>query len=173
MSGSSIEFTASKGFNGVVALTGDQLVDEIFHKFQNACARNDREGALGENLALGLGFYIADTQQEAIDNLRPFHDERYKWFSPFGFVRYADEEGRVWGTPGAPARTPRIEDGVAQKAWICGPAEDFVGHLKEIEGKYPGLEHVILHWPEGMPRDIFLDQLRLFAKEVMPHFHSE
>jgi len=35
------------------------------------------------------------------------------------------------------------------------------------------LEHVILHWPEGMPRDIFLDQLRLFAKEVMPHFHSE
>ena len=173
VSGSSIEFTASKGFNGVVALTGDQLVDEIFHKFQNACARNDREGALGENLALGLGFYIADTQQEAIDNLRPFHDERYKWFSPFGFVRYADEEGRVWGTPGAPARTPRIEDGVAQKAWICGPAEDFVGHLKEIEGKYPGLEHVILHWPEGMPRDIFLDQLRLFAKEVMPHFHSE
>ncbi len=173
VSGSSIEFTASKGFNGVVALTGDQLVDEIFHKFQNACARNDREGALGENLALGLGFYIADTQQEAIDNLRPFHDERYKWFSPFGFVRYADEEGRVWGTPGAPARTPRIEDGVAQKAWICGPAEDFVGHLKEIEGKYPGLEHVILHWPEGMPRDIFLHQLRLFAKEVMPHFHSE
>ena len=173
VSGSSIEFTASKGFNGVVALTGDQLVDDIFHKFQNACARNDREGPLGENLALGLGFYIADTQQEAIDNLRPFHDERYKWFSPFGFVRYADEEGRVWGTPGAPARTPRIEDGVAQKAWICGPAEDFVRHLKEIEGKYPGLEHVILHWPEGMPRDIFLDQLRLFAKEVMPHFHSE
>ena len=172
VSGSSIEFTARKGFNGVVALTGDQLVDDIFHKFRDACVQNGRGGILGENLALGLGFYIAETQEEAVNNLRPFHDERYKWFSPFGFVRYADEEGRVWGTPGAPARTPRIEDGVEQKAWICGPAEDFVGHLREIEKKYPGLEHVILHWPEGMPRDAFLDQLRLFAKEVMPHFKS-
>ena len=172
VSGSSIEFTARKGFNGVVALTGDQLVDDIFHKFRDACVQNGRGGILGENLALGLGFYIAETQEEAVNNLRPFHDERYKWFSPFGFVRYADEEGRVWGTPGAPARTPRIEDGVEQKAWICGPAEDFVGHLREIEKKYPGLEHVILHWPEGMPRDAFLNQLRLFAKEVMPHFQS-
>jgi len=172
VSGSSIEFTARKGFNGVVALTGDQLVDDIFHKFRDACVENGRGGTLGKHLALGLGFYIAGTQEEAVNNLRPFHDERYKWFSPFGFVRYADEEGRVWGTPGAPARTPRIEDGVEQKAWICGPAEDFVEHLREIERKYPGLEHVILHWPEGMPRDAFLNQLRLFAKEVMPHFHS-
>ena len=170
--GSSIEFTARKGFNGVVALTGDQLVEDIFHKFRDACVQKGRGGILGAHLALGLGFYIAEPQEEAVNNLRPFHDERYKWFSPFGFVRYADEEGRVWGTPGAPARTPRIEDGVEQKAWICGPAEDFVEHLREIEKKYPGLEHVILHWPEGMPRDAFLDQLRLFAKEVMPHFQS-
>ena len=62
--------------------------------------------------------------------------------------------------------------GVEQKAWICGPAEDFVEHLREIERKYPGLEHVILHWPEGMPRDAFLNQVRLFAKEVMPEFQS-
>ena len=173
VSGSSIEFTARKGFNGVVALTGDQLVDDIFHKFRDACVQNGRGGILGELLALGLGFYIAETQEEAVNNLRPFHDERYKWFSPFGFVRYADEEGRVWGTPGAPARTPRIEDGVDQKAWICGPASDFVKHLREIERKYPGLEHIILHWPEGMPRDAFLDQLRLFARDVMPHFKSQ
>ena len=173
VSGGSIEFSARKGFNGVVALTGDQLVDDIFHKFRDACVENGRGGLLGENLALGLGFYIAETQEKAVSNLRPFHDERYKWFSPFGFVRYADEEGRVWGTPGAPARTPRIEDGVDQKAWICGPASDFVRHLREIERKYPGLEHIILHWPEGMPRDAFLDQLRLFAKDVMPHFKSQ
>ena len=173
VSGGSIEFTARKGFNGVVALTGDQLVDDIFHKFRDACVENGRGGLLGENLALGLGFYIAETQEKAVSNLRPFHDERYKWFSPFGFVRYADEEGRVWGTPGAPARTPRIEDGVDQKAWVCGPASDFVKHLREIERKYPGLEHIILHWPEGMPRDAFLDQLRLFAKDVMPHFKSQ
>ena len=173
VSGSSIEFTARMGFNGVVALTGEKLVDQAFIRFRDACVENGRGNLLGEGLALGVGFYIADSEKEAIEKLRPFHDERYKWFSPFGFVRYTDEAGRVWGTPGAPARTPRIEDGVEQKAWICGPASHFVEFLKETEKKYPGLEHVILHWPEGMPRDAFLEQLEIFATDVMPHFQIE
>ncbi len=51
----------------------------------------------------GAGIYLADSQEEAIRRVEPAHDERYKWFAPFGFVRYADEQGRTWGTPGAPA----------------------------------------------------------------------
>ena len=53
----------------------------------------------------GAGVYLADSEEEAIRRLEPAHDERFKWFAPFGFVRYADEQGRTWGTPGAPART--------------------------------------------------------------------
>src|SRR2546426_5999601 len=45
--------------------------------------------------------YLADTPAEAKRRVEPSHDERYKWFAPFGFVRYADEQGRTWGTPGA------------------------------------------------------------------------
>ena len=170
VSGSSIDFTVKNGFNGVVALTGEKLVDQAFHRFRDACERNGRSNVLGSGLALGIGFYIADNENDAMERLRPFHDERFKWFAPFGFVRYADEEGRVWGTPGAPARTPRIEDGVEQKAWICGPPSHQIEFLKEIEEKYPGLENIILHWPEGMPRDEYLSQLRIFAEEVMPAF---
>ena len=170
VSGSSIDFTVKNGFNGVVALTGEKLVDQAFHRFRDACERNGRGNVLGSGLALGIGFYIADNENDAMERLRPFHDERFKWFAPFGFVRYADEEGRVWGTPGAPARTPRIEDGVQQKAWICGPPSHQIEFLKKVEGKYPGLENIMLHWPEGMPRDEYLSQLRIFAEEVMPAF---
>ena len=170
VSGSSIDFTVKNGFNGVVALTGEKLVDQAFHRFRDACERNGRGNVLGSGLALGIGFYIADNENDAMERLRPFHDERFKWFAPFGFVRYADEEGRVWGTPGAPARTPRIEDGVQQKAWICGPPSHQIEFLKEVEEKYPGLENIMLHWPEGMPRDEYLSQLRIFAEEVMPAF---
>lgn len=170
VSGSSIDFTVKNGFNGVVALTGEKLVDQAFHRFRDACERNGRGNVLGSGLALGIGFYIADNENDAMERLRPFHDERFKWFAPFGFVRYADEEGRVWGTPGAPARTPRIEDGVQQKAWICGPPSHQIEFLKGIEEKYPGLENIILHWPEGMPRGEYLSQLRIFAEEVMPAF---
>ena len=67
---------------------------------------------------------------------------------------------------------PNIEDGVQQKAWICGPSDKFVDYLHELENKYPGLEHIILHWAEGMPRDEFMEQLRRFAKEVMPAFQG-
>ena len=172
VSGRTIDFIAQNGINGVVGLTGESLVGGIFEQYRDANAKYGRELQLGENLALEFGFYIADTQQEAMDRLRPYHDERYKWFAPFGFVRYADEEGRVWGTPGAPARTPFIEDGVEQKAWICGPPEDFVAFLRDLESKYPGLEHVILHYAEGMPRAEFLQQLTTFADEVMPHFKA-
>ena len=170
VSGSSIDFTVKNGFNGVVALTGEKLVDQAFHRFRDACERNGRGNVLGSGLALGIGFYIADNENDAMERLRPFHDERFKWFAPFGFVRYADEEGRVWGTPGAPARTPRIEDGVQQKAWICGPPSHQNEFLKKVEEKYPGLENIMLHWPEGMPRDEYLSQLRIFAEEVMPAF---
>ncbi|MEE3345442.1 MAG: LLM class flavin-dependent oxidoreductase [Chloroflexota bacterium] len=170
VSGSSIDFTVKNGFNGVVALTGEKLVDQAFHRFRDACERNGRGNVLGSGLALGIGFYIADNENDAMERLRPFHDERFKWFAPFGFVRYADEEGRVWGTPGAPARTPRIEDGVQQKAWICGPPSHQIEFLKKVEEKYPGLENIMLHWPEGMPRDEYLSQLRIFAEEVMPAF---
>ncbi len=170
VSGRTIDFIARNGIRGVVALTGETLVEEIFEQYRDANAKYGQNLALGENLALGVGFYLADTQEEAMERLRPYHDERYKWFAPFGFVRYADEQGRTWGTPGAPARTPYIEDGVQQKAWFCGPPEDFVQFLKDMESKYPGLEHVILHWAEGMPRAESMEQLRIFAEEVMPAF---
>ena len=173
VSGRSIEFTARNGFKGVVALTGETIVEDMFARYKEAAAQHGRELELGEDLALGIGFYIADTEQEAIERLRPFHDERYKWFAPFGFVRYADVQGRTWGTPGAPARVPRVEDGAQQKAWICGPASELVDYLREVESKYPGLEHIILHWPEGMPRDEFMEQLRVFAAEVIPAFQRQ
>ena len=170
VSGRTIDFIARNGIKGMVALTGETLRDQAFDQFREASARHGRDLAPGEDLALGVGFYLSETQEEAVRRIRPYHDERYKWFAPFGFVRYADEEGRPWGTPGAPARPPRIEDGVEQKAWICGPPEKFVEFLREMESKYPALEHIVLHWAEGMPQREFMDQLKIFANEVMPAF---
>ena len=57
-----------------------------------------------------------------------------------------------------------------QKVWACGPPELIVQLLKEFERKYPGLEDIILQWPEGMPWHEFREQLSLFAHGVMPAF---
>ncbi len=169
-SGRTLDYIARKGIKGMVALTGEVLVERLFRSYQEAAAQAGRNLELGQDMGLGMGFYIADTQQAAIDKVRPYHDERYKWFAPFGFVRYADSQGRAWGTPGAPSRVPKIEDGVEQKVWACGPAEQFVELLQGVEKKYPGLEDIILQWPEGMPWTHFQQQLTLFAEGVMPAF---
>ena len=132
-SGRSLEYIARKGIKGMVHLTGELLVDQLFRAYQEAATQAGRQLILGQDLALGIGFCIADSQQAAIDKIRPYHDEWYKWFAPFGFVRYTDSQGRPWGTPGAPARVPAIEEGVAQKVWACGRPETLVELLQGFE----------------------------------------
>jgi len=171
-SGRSIEFIAKKGIKGMTALCGEEVVSQFFNTYRDAAQEAGRSLTLGQDMSLGFGFYIADTQKEAMEKVRPYHDERYKWFSPFGLVRYTDEQGRMWGTPGAPARTPQVEDGVQQKAWICGPPEHFIDTLKEVEEKYPGLEDVFLQWPEGMALGELSGQLEIFSQKVIPAFNN-
>jgi len=65
---------------------------------------------------------------------------------------------------------PTLGDGVAQKAWFCGPPKQVIDGIKSIEAKYPGLEHFMIHRAEGIPPAEFKDQLRRFAKDVMPAF---
>ena len=50
-------------------------------------------------------------------------------------MRYADEQGRTWGTPGAPASVPTLAEGVKQKAWFCGPPKHVIEGIKSIEAR--------------------------------------
>ena len=158
------------GIKGMITMNGEAITRQVFAQYQEEAAKIGRNLAPGEDLAWGGGLYMAPSVEEAVRRVRPYHDERYKWFAPFGFVRYADDQGRPWGTPGAPAGVPTIEEGVRQKAWLLGPAATLIDRLRELEAEYPGLEQIILHWPEGMPADEWKSQLRQFATEVMPAF---
>jgi alkanesulfonate monooxygenase SsuD/methylene tetrahydromethanopterin reductase-like flavin-dependent oxidoreductase (luciferase family) len=169
-SGKSIPFMVQHGIKGMITMNGEAITRQVFAQYRDEAAKIGRDLAPGEDLAWGAGLYMADSVEEAMRRVRPYHDERYKWFAPFGFVRYADDQGRPWGTPGAPAGVPTIEEGVRQKAWLLGPAATLIDRLRDLESEYPGLEQIILHWPEGMSADEWKTQLRQFASEVMPAF---
>jgi hypothetical protein len=68
---------------------------------------------------------------------------------------------------------PSLQEGVNQKAWLCGPTSQVIETIKEFEARYPGLEHMMIHWAEGIPPKEFKEQLRRFAKEVMPAFQAD
>jgi len=169
-SGKTLPYIAQRGIKGMVTLNGERIFDQVARTYQAEAAKAGRQLALGEDLCWGVGLYLAETQEEAIRRVEPYHDERYKWFAPFGFVRYADEQGRSWGTPGAPARIPSIRDGVQQRAWLCGPPAQVIEQIREVEARYPGLDQMMIHWAEGMPPKEFKEQLARFAREVMPAF---
>ena len=169
-SGKTIELMAQYGLKAMVTLNGEKILDDVVRGYHAACHKHGRKTQLDEDMIWGAGVYLAQSKEEAIRRLEPAHDERFKWFAPFGFVRYADEHGRVWGSPGAPARTPSLNDGVAQKAWLCGTPRDVIDGINSIAGKYPGLEDFMIHWAEGLPPKEFKEQLRWFASEVMPAF---
>jgi alkanesulfonate monooxygenase SsuD/methylene tetrahydromethanopterin reductase-like flavin-dependent oxidoreductase (luciferase family) len=169
-SGKSIPFMVEHGIKGMVTMNGELITRQIFGQFRAEAARVGRSLAPGEDLAWGAGLYLADSLGEAVERVRPYHDERFKWFAPFGFVRYADEHGRPWGTPGAPTGVPTIEEGVRQKAWLLGPPSEVIARLKDLQAEYPGLEDIVLHWPEGMPASEWQAQLQRFAETVMPAF---
>jgi alkanesulfonate monooxygenase SsuD/methylene tetrahydromethanopterin reductase-like flavin-dependent oxidoreductase (luciferase family) len=150
-SGKTIEMMAQYGLKAMVTLNGEKILDDVVRAYHAACLKHGRDKKLGEDVIWGAGVYLANSREEAIKKLEPAHDERFKWFAPFGFVRYADEQGRTWGTP-------------------CGPPAEVIDGIKSIEAKYPGLENFMIHWAEGLTPKEFKDQLRWFAKDVMPAF---
>jgi alkanesulfonate monooxygenase SsuD/methylene tetrahydromethanopterin reductase-like flavin-dependent oxidoreductase (luciferase family) len=171
-SGRSIPRMAQRGIKGMVTLTGVRMLDEWVHLYQEEAAKAGRDLQLGEDICWGVGLCLAGSEEEAIQRMEPYHDERYKWFAPFGIVRYIDDQGRQWGTEGAPSGVPSLRDGVAQRAWLCGPAATVIERIREIEQRYPGLDQMMIHFPEGMAPSEFMEQLRLFARDVMPAFQQ-
>ena len=64
--------------------------------------------------------------------------------------------------------TRKVADGIQQKAWFCGPPSHVIDGIKSVAAKYPGLEDFMIHWAEGLSPKEFKEQLRWFARDVMP-----
>ena len=143
------------------------------YQYQEANARQGRESALGENLALGLWAYIDDTREKAERTLQPLFEEHVKFAAPLGMLRYNDDQMQAIGPGGAArhiAAGSSFQQVLENRAWWAGTPEDTVNYLKELEQKYPGLEQIMIAFPMGSTQAQFKDQLTRFAKEVMPAF---
>src|SRR5262249_53785287 len=130
-----------------------------------------RELPRGQDLILGFRMSIDDTQALAVKKARPYFEEHAKFMGPLGMLRYSEEHVKAVAERRAQSPTAAtIENGVQNRTWLCGPAEEFIGYLKEVERRYPGLEHVMVSCPLGTPRKMMKENLTRFAREVMPAF---
>jgi alkanesulfonate monooxygenase SsuD/methylene tetrahydromethanopterin reductase-like flavin-dependent oxidoreductase (luciferase family) len=169
-----LEFMARHGIKGVISGTAEELVQRWVRDFQETARRHGRELQLGEDLILGFRTFVDDTAERAIQRARPYFEEHAKVMAPLGMLRYSEEHARavVARRPQSPT-TATLEDGVRNRSWLCGPPKDIVAYMKDLERRYPGLDHVMVAWAIGTPRDVMVEQLTRFAREVMPAFRKE
>jgi alkanesulfonate monooxygenase SsuD/methylene tetrahydromethanopterin reductase-like flavin-dependent oxidoreductase (luciferase family) len=168
----SLDFMARHGIKGVISATAESVVERWLRDYQAAARRHGRALQLGEDVILGFRMCLDETQARAIERARPYFEEHAKFMAPLGMLRYSEEH--VTAVAARQAQSPTgatLDNGVRNRSWLCGPAADIVAYLKEVEARYPGLEHVMIAWALGTPRDVMLEQLTRFAREVMPAFH--
>jgi alkanesulfonate monooxygenase SsuD/methylene tetrahydromethanopterin reductase-like flavin-dependent oxidoreductase (luciferase family) len=169
-----LDFMVRHGIKGVIGGGAATMAEGPIHDYREAAARAGRQLALGEDLCLGIFFHIAETREKAIREITPFYEEHVKMFAPLGFVPgitpgqiAASARRGGWGAAGVPT----VEHYMKTGAWFAGPPEELVAYLKDLESRFPGLEHVNMSLSMGTPRAVMLEQLAWFAKEVMPKFH--
>ena len=166
-----LDFMAKHGIKGILSGVAEQFTWQWAHDFQDAAARYGRQLRLGQDLILGYRTYIDDTLEKAVHNARPYFEEHVKFAAPLGMLRYGEEQMKAVRDRVAQDPTgARLENSVETKVWLCGPDEEFITHLKEIEEKYPGVEHIMVNQAMGTPKSVMVEQLTRFAEEVMPAF---
>ena len=168
-----LDFMARNRIKGVISATAEELVQRWVGDYQATARRHGRELQLGEELILGFRMCIDDTVEGAIERARPYFEEHAKVMAPLGMLRYSEEHARAVAAP-PPQKPPSatLENGGRNRSWLCGPSRDIVAYLKDVERRYPGLDHVMIGWAIGTPRALMVEQLTRFAREVMPAFRS-
>jgi alkanesulfonate monooxygenase SsuD/methylene tetrahydromethanopterin reductase-like flavin-dependent oxidoreductase (luciferase family) len=141
--------------------------------YRDAAARAGKELKLGENLTVGVFFYVADTREKAIRELTPYYEEHVKMFAPLGFVPAitppqvaAAAKRGGWNESGVPILDHYMKLG----SWFAGTPEQLVEHLKKLEARFPGMEHINLSTSLCTPKAVMLEQFHRVAEEVMPAF---
>ena len=167
-----IDFMARMGIKPLIANNPDTALDEKLKMLQSARATHGHETVLGEDTALGVRLFIAESKEKAIKQARPYFEEAMKFAGPLGVMPMTPEQNasvvNKGRTPGV--ALPTLDEAVEAGSWLCGTSEHMVEHFKGIEEKYPGIERVNVAAVMGMPLQVFKDQLSIFAEEVMPAF---
>jgi alkanesulfonate monooxygenase SsuD/methylene tetrahydromethanopterin reductase-like flavin-dependent oxidoreductase (luciferase family) len=168
-----LDFMVRHGIKGAVGGGAATLQQGPITAYRDAAARAGQNLLLGQNLMLGIFFYLADTREKAIAALRPLYEEHAKMFAPLGFLPGATPaQVEAIGKRGSwdQAGVPRLEDYMQTGAWFAGTPQELVATLQELEARYPGMQDINLSTPMGTPEAVMLDQFQLVSEAVMPAF---
>jgi alkanesulfonate monooxygenase SsuD/methylene tetrahydromethanopterin reductase-like flavin-dependent oxidoreductase (luciferase family) len=170
-----LDFMVKHGIKGAVGGGAATMQEGPIQAYQQAAARAGRELKLGQDLQIGLFFHLAKTREQAIREMTPFYEEHVKMFAPLGFVPginpmqiAAVAKRGNW----AQADVPTIEHYMKLGSWFAGTPDQLVERIKQLNERYPGMEHINLSTSLCTPKAVMLEQFQWAAEAVMPHFKA-
>ena len=170
-----MDFMVKYGIKGLVGGGAATMAEGPIAAYRDAAARAGHHWELGQNLGIGIFFHLARTREQAIKEMTPFYEEHVKMFAPLGFVPgitpeqvKATQARGGWTTSGVPT----LEHFMKLGSWFAGRPADLVEHLKKLEARFPGLEHINLSTSISTPQQVMLEQIQWVAEEVMPAFRD-
>ncbi len=122
-------------------------------------ALDEADKPFPDELPLAREIFIAPNKQEAMDRCGPYLAEKYKIYHEWGQDKAMPE--------GDNDLSLALEE-LQEDRFLLGPADQIAEALIEYNKKLE-ISHMVLsfHWV-GMPQDMVLEQMQMFAEEVMP-----
>ena len=168
-----LDFMVRHGIKGAVGGGAATMAEGPIQAYRDAAARAGKDLKLGENLTVGIFFYVANSREQAVRELTPYYEEHVKMFAPLGFVPgitpaqvAAAARRGGWKEAGVPSLDHYMKLG----SWFAGTPQQLIEHLKTFEERFPGMEHINLSTSLCTPKTVMLEQFQRVAEEVMPAF---
>ncbi len=168
-----LDFMVRHGIKGAVGGGAATMAEGPIQAYRDAAARAGKDLKLGENLTVGIFFYLADSREKAVREMTPYFEEHVKMFAPLGFVpgiTPAQVEAAARRGGWKEAGVPSLDHYMKLGSWFAGTPQQLIEHLKKLEERYPGMEHINLSTSLCTPKAVMLEQFQRVAEEVMPAF---
>jgi len=162
-----LEYVPRKGWGGVFWLKHHLFTKQFWNRYADLYQESHGSTlAAGEKRLLVINPWIADSREQAIEEVRDGHDEFWKFLGPYGWSRgYMGEDGK----PSAPGLIPTLEQSLENRTWLVGTADDVAEQITAYGDELGGLADLVIF--PNMPGDAYsqtAEQLHRFAEEVLP-----
>ncbi|MCY3694665.1 MAG: LLM class flavin-dependent oxidoreductase [Chloroflexi bacterium] len=173
-----IDFMARNGIKAMIgggAAVAEGAAEELIQTWRRSLARAGRKTEPGGDLVVNFYTHLADTEERAEAEVRPFVEEYLKVFAPAGLIDLPEYQlaALASGSGTEESGLSEVVDQILASAWLCGPPDSIAARLTAVQERYPGLEQVNVGSVIGTPETVVLEQLRRFGEEVMPRFRAE
>ena len=160
-----LRYAAASGHRGVFWHQHPRRLQQRWEQFASAAAAAGRPLQPGEDRVLVLNVHAGRTTAEAIERVRPAHDEFCRFLAPYGRFRgFFGDDG-----PEVPFDfQPSVEDSRATGQMAIGSISEVIDTIGRYQSTL-SLQHLVV-FPEfpGLTREEVDEQLHLVAEEILP-----